>query len=46
MKQMKRLRQFCIAGVSVTLVTLVLVTSGLGAAAAKPTGWERALQIT
>jgi len=29
---MKRLKQFCIARVSVTLVTLVLVTSGLAAA--------------
>lgn len=30
MKQMKRLRQYCSAGVTVTLVTQVLVTSGLG----------------
>ena len=31
MKQMKRLRQYCSAGATVTLVTRVLVTSGLGA---------------
>lgn len=30
--QMKRLRQFCVAGAGVTLVTLLLVTSGLAAA--------------
>ena len=34
MKKMKRLKPFCTAKVSVTLVTLVLVTSGLEAAAA------------
>jgi hypothetical protein len=33
MKKMKRLKPFCIAKVSVTLVTLALVTSGLEAAA-------------
>jgi hypothetical protein len=33
MKKMKRLKPFCIARVSVTLVTRVLVTSGLEAAA-------------
>jgi hypothetical protein len=33
MKKMRRLNPFCIAKVSVTLVTLVLVTSGLEAAA-------------
>lgn len=30
--QMKRLRQFCVAGAGITLVTLLLVTSGMAAA--------------
>jgi hypothetical protein len=38
MKQMKRLRQYGSARVTVTLVTRVLVTSGLGAGSELPRG--------